>query len=66
MEAHNNYLILILRVFKQFEREKSLLVPRVYKIILLYLSINLYCLISEDTLIQLEHTPALIIGTQSV
>jgi hypothetical protein len=66
MEAYNNYLVSILRVFKQFETEKSLLIPRIYKIILLYLSLSLYCLLSEDALLQLDHKSALVVDGQSV
>ncbi len=66
MQVHNNYLVNILRVFKHFETEKSLLIPRIYKIILLYLSLSLYCLLSEDTLSQLDHKSALVVQGKTV
>lgn len=66
MEGRNNYLVGILRVFHRFEDEQSLLIPRIYKVALLYLSLSLYCLLSEDALLQLDRKSEFDIQGQSL
>jgi hypothetical protein len=47
-------------------QERSLLIPCVYKAALLYLSLSLYCLLSEDALSQLDRKGEFDIEGQSV
>jgi hypothetical protein len=61
MLNRSNYLINILRVFHHFQEEKSELIPKVYKIILLHLSLSLYCRLSEDCLFQMDRKNEFII-----
>lgn len=66
MVNRNNYYINILRVLSHFQEERSALVPQIYKIMLLYFSLRIYCLRSEDPLYQLEHKQNFLIDRRSV
>ena len=51
--SKNNYLIAFLKVLHRFQQERSKAIPRVYKNILLYLTLSRFCYLSEYGLIQL-------------
>jgi hypothetical protein len=52
--ARNNYLVGLLRVLHRYQQERSELMPRVYKVLLLYLSLSRFCYLSEDGLKQID------------
>jgi hypothetical protein len=65
MRARTGYLTTILRVLSEHQLQKSQLVPRAYKLLLLYYSLVRYCFLadfwlptlnssSQNSMIQLE------------
>lgn len=56
MERKNNYLLELLKIYHEFQYEKSELVPRVYKLLTIFYSLGRYCMLSEQGLSYL-HNP---------
>lgn len=54
INKRNNYLVGILKVLHRFQQERSEVIPRVYKTILLFLSLSRFCYLSEDGLRQIS------------
>lgn len=58
ISRRNNYLIGVLKVLHRFQQERSEVVPRVYKTILLFLSLCRFCFLSEDGLSRISNKDA--------
>lgn len=48
--GRNSYLAGLLLVLHRYQQERSEFMPRIYKLILLYLTLARYCYLSEDGL----------------
>lgn len=58
ISKRNNYLVGVLKVLHRFQQERSELIPRAYKTVLLFLSLCRFCYLSEDGLRQISNKEA--------